>query len=194
MVSWGGVQVNGASHYTDIIYKTTDGGETWYKVLDNFEGGWDLDDLDMRDSLYGITVDGNKYYETFDGGETWQFGMFEIPDGQPNHVYCVVEFAGDRCLIGSMGIGMFAWEEVLSSSYEELGTVKVFQSGEYLRVGSDMADLELYLYDLQGKLVTHESFNFNTNINLSSHNGGVLLYQLLHQGKPLESGKIALQR
>ncbi|WP_323789946.1 YCF48-related protein [Psychroserpens sp.] len=58
-----------------VIYKTTDGGESWKKLFEeqkeNFLTG--LDAINFRDENNGLAVGRMKIYRTQDAGKTWNF-------------------------------------------------------------------------------------------------------------------------
>lgn len=60
--------------YTDIIYRTSDGGKTWLQVLNNKRiNRSELSDIVFKDAKLGITTGtSNSVYITNDGGLTWQ--------------------------------------------------------------------------------------------------------------------------
>ncbi len=65
----GSYQIIGGSRYADLIYKTTDGGESWVNMLDTIcFRPFGLQDMDMYDKDNGIAVgQGGKIYWTHDG-------------------------------------------------------------------------------------------------------------------------------
>ena len=70
----GSDQIIGGSRYADLIYKTTDGGESWHNMLDTIcWSPFGLQDMDMFDNDNGIAVGQfGKIYWTHDGGNTWE--------------------------------------------------------------------------------------------------------------------------
>jgi len=105
----GGVERDPDVYYdTDIIYRTTDGGHTWEKVLDQYDPPtWGLDALVMRDSLYGVLIGDDRVFETFDGGKTWEISF---DDKVIDHFVMDLAFAGQKPLTTS-DAGMFSWRE-----------------------------------------------------------------------------------
>jgi len=124
------------------VYKTTDGGETWEKVLevDADTGCADLD-LDPQDpeivyaamwqfrrspDFFVSGGPGSGLYKSTDGGETWKRLEKGLPEGElgriavavaptrPNRVYATVE-AEDNALYRSDDLGE-SWTEVNSSN------------------------------------------------------------------------------
>lgn len=123
------------------VYKTTDGGESWEKVLhvDSDTGCADLEiDPQDPDVLYAAMWQfrrgpaffesggpGSGLYRTLDGGTTWTEMTEGLPEGdkgriaiaaapsRPNRVYANVE-AEDTALYRSDDLGR-SWEEVNSS-------------------------------------------------------------------------------
>ena len=70
----GSDQIVGGSKYADLIYKTTDGGESWWNILDTIcILPFGLQDMDMFDKENGIAVGQfGKIYWTHNGGNTWE--------------------------------------------------------------------------------------------------------------------------
>jgi hypothetical protein len=60
--------------YFDVIFKTTDGGRNWSKLMDTLREGnsWDIQDISFYDEKNGIVVGRfGKILMTNDGGKTW---------------------------------------------------------------------------------------------------------------------------
>lgn len=51
------------------IYKTTDGGKTWYRILETTE--W-IEDVSFLTEKTGVYLTDGHIYKTTDGGETWK--------------------------------------------------------------------------------------------------------------------------
>ncbi len=67
---------------SDIVFKTTDGGQFWFNVMDTLIEGasnFGLNDFDFYDRDNGIVVGTyGKIYWTHDGGETWEYNKSEV--------------------------------------------------------------------------------------------------------------------
>lgn len=64
----------GASRY-NVIYRTTDKGQSWIKVFQELSFGM-ISQITFRDN-YGLVVGSNTLiYETYDGGQTWHIVPF----------------------------------------------------------------------------------------------------------------------
>ena len=124
------------------VFKTTDGGENWEKVLyvDEDTGCSDISiDPQSSDTLYAGMWQFRRYpdyfesggpgsglYKSTDGGETWNELTNGLPDGEkgriavavapsrPRRVYAVVEIKDDTSLYRSDDLGM-TWEKVNNS-------------------------------------------------------------------------------
>lgn len=60
-------------YYYQLIYKTSDGGKTWFLQRDIYDYNTGLNDIDFIDELNGIAVGSeNKIYITKDGGINWE--------------------------------------------------------------------------------------------------------------------------
>jgi photosystem II stability/assembly factor-like uncharacterized protein len=193
---WGGVRREGDNHYTDIIYKTTDGGHIWKEVLDYFEGdSWSLHGLAMRDSLYGMAVgQGGKYYETFDGGETWILGFFE---NNKQHLVMDIKFAGQKAIVGSMPMGMHHWEEVPDDTTginEQARQIRVKHKNNHLFIFSSFNNLRLSVYNLSGQLLVDESIYQSGYTSLSKLQTGTYIYTIELGGIFVKSDKFHILR
>ncbi|EMY79949.1 hypothetical protein pgond44_14378 [Psychroflexus gondwanensis ACAM 44] len=58
-----------------FLYKTIDGGETWFEVTSNISsidyGNFSPNDILFLNENIGFLWGGNEFYKTIDGGETW---------------------------------------------------------------------------------------------------------------------------
>jgi hypothetical protein len=73
----GGV-INAGDSKDDAIYKTTDGGNSWYEVLNQYNqpASWGIYDIVMVKDQYGIaTSKTGLVYNSTDQGETWEFDI-----------------------------------------------------------------------------------------------------------------------
>ncbi|MFA7327268.1 MAG: T9SS type A sorting domain-containing protein [Candidatus Kapaibacterium sp.] len=73
----GGIGNTGDSK-NDVIYKTTDGGNSWYEVLNQFQdpASWGIYDISLVGNEYGIaTSTVGLIYTTTDGGENWEYDV-----------------------------------------------------------------------------------------------------------------------
>lgn len=58
--------------YYHIIYKTTDGGQTWAQIYNTLDNGFNVWSCHFIDSNTGFfTSDNGKVFKTIDSGETW---------------------------------------------------------------------------------------------------------------------------
>ncbi|MFA7325727.1 MAG: T9SS type A sorting domain-containing protein, partial [Candidatus Kapaibacterium sp.] len=73
----GGI-INAGDSKDDAIYKTTDGGNSWYEVLNQYNqpASWGIYDIVMVKDKYGIaTSKTGLVYNSTDQGETWEFDI-----------------------------------------------------------------------------------------------------------------------
>ena len=60
----------------DVIYKTIDGGKSWYEVLNKYQEtvSWGIYDISFVGNKYGVaTSHVSLIYTTTDGGENWEY-------------------------------------------------------------------------------------------------------------------------
>ncbi len=98
----GGKRTGLGNQQYELIFKTSDGGRTWEKVLDTIIGySFGLQDLDFYDKDNGIVVGQfGAIFWTHDGGKSWQFdSSAAIWDGIPPTL-SVCYFRKYRAIIG----------------------------------------------------------------------------------------------
>ena len=92
----GGMQVAIGMNVSNVIYKTTDGGNNWRLVLDTVVpwNAWGIQEIDVLDRNTAIaTSQFGVVYWTHDGGESWQLDSNAIlREGIPATLY--------PCLLG----------------------------------------------------------------------------------------------
>ena len=191
---YGGSVHRSDDYFRDVVlYKTIDGGKSWYKVLDHFDSkSWGAEDLAMRDSLYGIIASRpNRLYETFDGGETWEFVLIE---DEGSHVLMFVEFAGQEAIIGSLANGMYKWEEpdTTDVGIKETKYMRVKHKNNHLFIFTKYNNLNISIYDIRGQLWIDEKIFQSGNINLQSLQNGVYFYNISTIGQIVKTGKFSI--
>jgi photosystem II stability/assembly factor-like uncharacterized protein len=180
-----------------VIWKTTDGGKSWHKVLDHYNwGSWGAEDLAMRDSLYGIIASRpDRLYETFDGGESWELVMIEHEE---SHTLMFVEFAGQEAIIGSWGNGMYKWEEpadtVDTGINDKSNHIRVEHKNNHLFIFSEFNNLNISIYDMRSQLWIDEKIFQNGNINLLNLQNGVYFYNISTIGQIVKTGKFSVKK
>lgn len=182
---------DGVDYDNDIIFRTSDGGKTWEEVLNYYEEpNWGIQNMEMRDELYGIVVGGiGQIYETFDGGKTWE--RFREREYFP-HFVMDVEFAGSKAIISSMPRGMFHFvqdDEDTLSVHSELYNIRVEHRGNNLFVFSEIYPLEIYIYNLSGVRVSEHNITNDTNVPLFGLKSGAYIYEIRNSGSTIKTGK-----
>lgn len=130
-----------------LIWKTTDQGRTWIKLMDKlFEPAEGLDQISFRTETHGIAVGGiRNILETTDGGETW----FQHEPHPDMGIVVKTDWAGIYPLHASWGAGIFRLETV--SKVEELSSnekFKVYQSGDNLEIAINDPTHKKYIFEL----------------------------------------------
>lgn len=144
-----GFQPTGRANFSkDLIWKTTDRGKTWVKLLDKFnEPGFGLRRISFRDENHGVAV-GNwgKTLETTDGGESW----FQYPiQDEMVSISSEVTWAGEYAIFAAANVGFFRLETV--TEVEELSSddkFRVYQSGRNLEVAINDGSHSIYSFQL----------------------------------------------
>jgi hypothetical protein len=196
-----GGQFNGiASQSEDLIWKTTDKGRTWTKLMHQLnDPSFGLQMLSFRNELHGIAV-GNwgKILETTNGGKSWF--QFPVQEEMIKPGYRVT-WAGSIPLIVAWNIGIFRLETV--SEVEELDSdekFRVFQSGHNLEIAINDESHAIYrfsLYNSSGRtLMTRNiksSFGFVFEpVELIDLTNGVYYYTISKNNGVEFNGKLVV--
>ena len=182
----------------DLIYKTTDGGQSWREVLFEVNGSpFGLTKIAFANESYGITVGSRgKIYETQDGGETWTYYPAE-DDLIASVIY--LSFAGTTAIIGEHRGGIWTWEEPTSVN-KELETkenIKVIQTIEELKISiKDPSYLKyrIEIINILGIKQIDRPINSGTGnvyypIDIKQLNKGTYFYALSLNGATIYTGK-----
>ena len=196
-----GFQHTGVAHYSkDLIWKSTDRGRTWVKLLDKLNPpGIGLRRIAFKDENHGIAV-GNwgKTLETTDGGVSW----FQYPiQDEMVSVSSEITWAGEYAIYSSGGRGFFRLETV--TEVKELSSnekFRVYKSGNNLEIAIKDANYSIYtlqIYNNSGqKLMTNSvpsAFGFIFEpIELIDLTNGVYYYTISFNGSVEYTGKLAI--
>lgn len=196
-----GLEFTGDQHYSkDIIWKSTDKGKTWEKILDKLnDPGFGTVDLAFRNELHGIAVGSwGKIIETTDGGESW----FQYPIKQERGTSGpLVTWAGTIPIITSDSRGIFRLETLTDA--EELSSdqkFRVYQTGKNLEIAINDESHSTYSFQLFNssgqQLLTRSvksSYGFVFEpVPLIDLPNGVYYYTLSHNNSVEFSGKLVV--
>jgi photosystem II stability/assembly factor-like uncharacterized protein len=158
------------------ILKTTDQGDSWFKVFEDSDSTL-LSDIDFYDDKNGIAAGGKLYYyeqyqyfgfysfvvHTSDGGETWEkwnipldAKIFGVKYYDEQHIY-MVGGAGWICYTKSGGM---SWNKYQYIDYKYYKDSTKFYTGTIKPKGSDY-------------FITQPSFDDKGNILAISNNGSI---------------------
>ena len=159
----GGPKVN-TNVRKDLIYKTTDGGETWRSVLYTIVSPkWGIINVRFCDELNGIAFGGyNKLWRTSDGGETWNLDTTFLNVQNYALLTDIAYPARNVVFACSDNWSIFKYEEnstgilepITVSESEDMwispNPVKEdFNISFYL---DNPSEIEIYIYDITGEL------------------------------------------
>jgi len=197
-----GFQRTGINNFSkDLIWKSTDRGKTWIKLMDQLnDPGFGMRRIAFRNETHGIVIgDWGKIFETTDGGESWfqhpiqdEFAITIIPE---------ITWAGSQAIYATDGAGIFRLETV--TDVEELSSdekFRVFQSGHNLEIAindESHATYRFSLYNSSGQsLVTRmirSSFGFVFEpVELINLTNGVYYYTISKNNGVEFNGKLVV--
>lgn len=180
------------NHEDDVIFKTTNGGKYWYKVLDQFNqpASWGLNDIVFFDEEYGVsTAKSGEIYTTSNSGESWEYSLV---DNIENNIFYASTAKGDSKFylltshqgIYSYDVGLLGISSVPFHQYKEITCFPNPFVNKLTITGNSLVP-DHYLikvFSTEGKLIySEESFLQNgTSLNLNLNSGS---YYLLLEGK-----------
>ncbi len=185
-----------------LIWKTTDGGRNWIKLVDTFfDPPFGLQRIAFRTENHGIAIGSwGKIVETTDGGENW-FQHEVRPEMKGSSVF--IEWAGSIPFYysDSKGGGIFRLETV--TEVEELSSdekFRVYQSGRNLEIAINDPSHKQYSFELYSqtgqRLLTRSvgsSFGFIFQpVELIELNNGAYFYTISSSGGVEFSGKLVV--
>lgn len=198
--SCGGRRINVGDLANDIVWKTTDRGKTWTKLMDQLnDPGFGMNQVAFRNEQQGIAIGSyGKIFETTDGGESWfqhpiQDNMTSWSDE--------VEWAGSTPLVAFQGRGIFRLETI--TEVEELSSddkFRVYQSGRNLEIAINDESHTNYSFQLFNgsgqQILTRQvksSFGFVFEpVQLIDLNNGVYYYTITNNNSVEFSGKLVV--
>ena len=197
-----GLQRTGFGDNTyDYIYRTTNGGETWIKVLDTLcWPPFGLEDIDVLDRKTAIAVGQfGKIYWTQDGGDSWQRDSNALIVNQlpPTMRVCIID--ENTAIIGDYYNGI--WRSYLATDVEEdkepnqgiFLYPNPISSGNklLLKLSSEIPDnYSLILYNALGQKVgceyqTQETNTVNLEYDTSGLQSGIYFLFIKSRGKSI---------
>jgi len=196
-----GHQFTGVAHYSkDLVWKSTDRGKTWIKLMDQLnDPGFGLRRVAFKDEKNGIVVGSwGKILETTDGGESWYQHPFQ---DEMRSLGSEIEWAGEYAIYGSISTGIFRLETV--TDVEEISSndkFRVYQSGDNLEIAindESHATYSFSLYNSSGQsLMTRNiksSYGFVFEpVELIDLTNGVYLYTVSKNNSVEFNGKLVV--
>jgi len=194
----GGINNAGDSR-DDVIYKTTDGGSSWYEVLNQYNqpASWGIYDVSFVGNKYGVaTSKVGKIYTTIDGGENWEYSelnqvdktiFLSTTESSGNKFFVLNANQGilsyDATLLGITSVPFFKYKELTAYPNPFVNSIDIesdaVTTGEY----------KIKIYDVNSELV-YEDVRFisgELKLNLELSTGA---YFLLLEGEDYYYKKI----
>lgn len=195
----GGLQGIENSQVVDIIWKSTDKGITWKRVLASINGFppyGGIESISFRNENHGMaSTQYGDFYETTDGGETWYHYPIREELRASN---TSLAWAGDTPLFAADRKGIFRLETKSSvTDVSNAENIKVRKSGNSLEIAindDSFADYNFQLYNISGQVVNTSSvksgkgYIFHT-IELPNMTNGVYYY-IISSNNSVYNGKL----
>ncbi len=169
-------RINIGDQRADIIFKTTDGGETWeLNYLNDKPPVMGLQDIEFKDEMNGIAVGAwGKILRTNDGGITWVQEYAENHEiNMAGNPVMHVNYFGTKPIISTRGGGFLFWQEREDEGYidnNDNAYTKVYPNPAKTNVSIDfivepenLPNVTLELYNLTGILQSKLDYNVDYN-------------------------------
>ncbi len=178
--------------YHGWIYKTTDGGDTWFETDSVLS---DLNAVFFRDVLHGYIGGTNGYiFYTNDGGMNW-YSQSSHTTGEIRDIFFLDETTGFA--VADNGDFLKFNKNSGIESTGNLLSISVFPNPvkDKLTVFyGDKTKKSLMLYDVTGNLIQTVVLSKNrTELSLKNFSTGIYFYRITEDGKLLKTGKIQKQ-
>lgn len=164
----------------DVIYKTIDGGKSWYEVLNKYQESvsWGIYDISFVGNKYGVaTSHVSLIYTSTDGGENWEYN--ELSQVNRSMFLSFTESSGNKFFLlnANQGIlnydaGLLGITSVPIYNYKEL-TVYPNPFNSSITLNTDEVLVGLYrikIYNSSNELVfeytdyVSDGFKLNTDL------------------------------
>ena len=198
-----GFQNTGIADYNrDLIWKTTNGGIDWIKILDKeISPAFGLDRIEFEDEKHGITIGSwGKLLETKDGGETWE--QIPLEKGMRTSI-SEIAWAGEYFLIHMWGRGIFRLETTTNiKEIRATENIIVRQADNTLQIAINdetHSEYKLNILDATGTIHHSESIASGVgflyyDVPLDRLSTGVYLYSLDGNHGIVSTGKFIIVR
>lgn len=162
----------------DIIYKSTDGGETWnLQHEDSSFIGWSIRDINFINTEIGIALTPLEvYYTTSNGGENW---VKQQRAYDPKAVAINNTFLSKKYLFQFVGLsGLYKYDlsllSITSVPLNEYKTIKTYPSPFVNRFKLDAVDVPsgnytLKLHSLNGDIVMSRKIDIPNQIDIETN-------------------------
>ena len=171
----GSDKINIGSVFADLIYKTTDGGETWKSVLDSIcILPYGLQDMDMFDKDNGIAVgQAGKIYWTHDGGNTWERDSNVLISKRTPATLRTCMLGKNTALIGDFGSKIYRSSLVPDGVEEREGITDEFSivpnpAEDFIEIseGTQHAVSEICIFNVFGEELLKSSVSNNSQFSI----------------------------
>lgn len=163
--------------YYDMIYKTTDNGITWNKVLENKKESFtELFDIEFKNNIgiaSGLT---SSVYTTYDSGANWEKqSLGELED--ESYLPTVCGFLNNKFLLAIRNKGVYSKQDpTLSVENDNAFNIYGIDIQEDVINFKNSGVLEYEIFGLDGDILKKGSFS--SEINIENLNTGVYFLRL----------------
>lgn len=188
----GGRQVNEDEKHQDVIYNSTDGGESWQvQFLDTNTNDWGIYGIIFLDSSIGIAITSvDDYYTSTNSGETWikQNRSFDNKNIGLNKAFISPSYLFQFIGMGGLYKYDLSLLSITSVPLNEYRTIKTYPSPFVNRFTLDAIDVpsgnySLKIHSINGDLVLVNTINIPSQIEIVTNLPSGNYYLILENEK-----------
>jgi Secretion system C-terminal sorting domain len=185
----------------DLIWKSTDRGESWNIIYEYYKEstvGTHL--VSFNNDKHGIAIGTwGKMMETFDGGDTWYYN--EVPE-RFTGLYTGIEFAGEYPLYFAKTAGINRREIIsgLDKNILESDNIKIRQTSKNILISIEDNQFRKYniqIFDINGNVLQEANHRSGIGklfrpISLDNFTNGIYFYIISTDGQTVKTGKFSV--